>query len=82
MYTTLPSTALLHVQEFERARMQAELHAKLRAFQKQGREHQKIERQRVKSAQSGSLISTYTKQRIAERYAVTSIARVASDFTV
>jgi hypothetical protein len=29
------------MQELERARMQAELHAKLRSFQKQGRKHQK-----------------------------------------
>jgi hypothetical protein len=63
-------------QALERQRLRSELNAKLRAYQRQGRQHQKIERQRVKQAAHGPLISEYTKQRLAERYQPTSITAV------
>ena len=68
-------------QDFERTRLQAELHAKLRAFQKQGRKHQKIERERVKQSKQGPLVSEYTKQRLAERYGHTHTHTYATAHT-
>jgi hypothetical protein len=54
-------------QSLERSKLQAELRAKLRAFQKQGRKHQKYERERLQQASHPTPLSDFTVQRLKER---------------